>query len=237
MRLRATILAIALLVCAAAFATVRAPEARAAVPFVDQQVQAQLLLLQGYINTTALNNGFAFPAAKTVRQGGGLNAPIWPSNPWTGKVMAPGSTRGTYTYTLKADGSYTLIGHLSVGSYKLSGGPPKWFKIERDAQTKASLALLQQYVEMWARDHAGAFPQATDLAQTGAVGQQRPGLLWPANPWTGAPLSAGNSLGAFAYAPPTASTSYVLRGHLSNGKDFVIAGSSAALLPLIVGTK
>ncbi len=161
-------------------------------PFVDQQVQAQLLLLQGYINTTAIRNGLVFPDAKVVRQGGGLVAPIWPSNPWTGKVMTQGTSKGTYTYSVKADHTgYTLVGHLSVGSYKLTGGVPKWVSSERDAQTRASLVLVQQYVEMWGRDHSGTFPQAADLAQNGAVGQQRTGLLWPTNPWTGAPMAAG----------------------------------------------
>ena len=42
-----------------------------------------------------------------VKKGGGLpnSTVIWPSNPWTGKIMAPGTSRGTYTYTLGASGT------------------------------------------------------------------------------------------------------------------------------------
>ena len=102
------------------------------VSFVDQQVEAGILLLQGYINTWGANNGFVYPTKTMVKKGGGLTAPIWPANPWTGKIMVPGTGRGAYTYTLtSAATGYRLVGHLSKGSFKVKGGVPKWLTAER----------------------------------------------------------------------------------------------------------
>ena len=199
--------------------------ASAATSFVDKQVQMSVLLLQGYINTQAEKNGFVYPARADVKKGGALLAPIWPGNPWTGGNMAPGTSRGTYTYTVKADLSgYTLVGHLSKGAYKLAGGVPKWLKDERDASTKAGLALGQQYVEMWARDHQGVFPPAADVASGGAVGLQPGVSIWPQSPWTHAAMIQGPATGDFAYAltGSGSGSGYTLRAHLATGKDWVL---------------
>jgi hypothetical protein len=196
--------------------------AGADVSFVDKQVQMNILLLQGYINTQAEKNGFVYPARQDVKKGGALVAPVWPGNPWTGTTMAPGTAKGTYTYTVKADLSgYTLVGHLSKGSYKVAGGVPKWLKDERDASAKAGLALLQQYVELWARTHQGVLPQVADLAAGGALGLQ-PGVpIWPQNPWTRAGMTQSAATGDFAYA--LTAGGYTLRVHLAGGKDWVLS--------------
>jgi hypothetical protein len=197
--------------------------ARAAVSFVDKQVQMNILLLQGYINTQAEKNGFVYPARDDVKKGGALAAPVWPGNPWTGGTMAPGTSRGTYTYTVKADLSgYTLVGHLSKSSYKVTGGAPSWLKDERDASTKAGLALLQQYVEMWARAHAGAYPVLADLASGAPVGLQ-PGVpIWPQSPWTHAAMTQSQATGDFAYSLSGGGSGYSLRAHLATGKDWIL---------------
>ena len=201
--------------------------ARAAPSFVDQQVQMSVLLLQGYINTQAEKNGFVYPARTDVKKGGALVAPVWPGNPWTGGNMAPGTSKGTFTYTVKADQSgYTLVGHLSKGSYKVTGGVPRWLKDERDVSTKAGLALLQQYVEMWAGAHAGAFPAAADVASGGPVGLQ-PGVpIWPQSPWTHAAMTQGQARGDFAYSLSGGGSGYTLRAHLATGKDWVLSSST-----------
>ena len=70
---------------------VAAPRAEA-VSFVDKQVQAGALLIQNYINTYGQAHQFVYPPKTMVKKGGGLpNATlIWPSNPWTGKIMGSG---------------------------------------------------------------------------------------------------------------------------------------------------
>lgn len=199
------------------------PHAAGAVSFVDKQVQMNVLLLQGYINTQAQKNGFVYPAAADVKKGGALVAPVWPGNPWTGGTMAPGTAKGTYTYRVKADRSgYTLVGHLSQGSYKVTGGVPAWLKEERDASAKAGLALLQQYVELWARGHGGTPPAQADVAAGGGVGLQPGAPLWPQNPWTHAGMAQSAADGDFGYALTDGGAGYTLRLHLSTGKDWVL---------------
>ena len=98
----------------------------------DAQTRQNVKLLKTYIDAYAGEHGFVYPAAAVVRKGGGLTAPVWPVNPWTGAAMAPGKARGTYTYTVSAKGDgYTLTGHLSSGSYTVTGGTPGWLADER----------------------------------------------------------------------------------------------------------
>ena len=139
--------------------------------------------------------------------------------------MSPGTTRGTYTYSVKADRSgYTLVGHLSKGSFRVTGGVPRWLKGERDAATKSGLALLAQYVEMWSRANSGAFPQPADVAAGGAVGLQ-PGVpIWPQSPWTHGAMIPGQAAGDFAYS--LSGSGYTLRAHLATGKDWALTGPS-----------
>ncbi len=151
-----------------------APRTRG-VSFVDQQVEAGILLLQGYINTQGANNGFVFPAKAIVKKGGGLVAPIWPANPWTGKIMAPGTGRGIFTYTLTsaAGTAYKLVGHLSKGSFTVKGGTPKWLTAERtqadDQITALAVRMLKGYVDIWGLQKNGAPPAQAQMTSTGDV--------------------------------------------------------------------
>jgi len=207
---RTTILVLSLAVLLLAGAVL--PSRASAVSFVDQQVKASGLLLQNYINRYGQAREFAYPPAKMVKKGGGLTAPIWPANPWTGKVMAPGKSRGNYTYTLGAgDTSYRLVMHLSTGSYKLTGGMPRWLKSERDTASKQNLLLLQRYVEEYAAAHAGSYPAAAEMTPE-AFGA---GYVWPKNPRTGFPMAVGTGLGDFSYTSDGGG--YTLKVKLTTG--------------------
>ena len=218
------VFSLCLLAALAALAPAALPgAASAAENFVDKQVQMNILLLQGYINTQAEKDAFVYPAVADVRKGGALEAPVWPGNPWTGGTMVPGTSKGTYTYRVKADlSSYTLVGHLSKGSYKVTGGVPAWLNDERDASAKTGLALIGQYVDRWAAAHGGTPPAEADVAAGGAVGLQ-PGVpVWPQNPWTHAAMAAGTTAGDFAYALSDGGAKYTLRVHLATAKDWVL---------------
>ena len=130
-RLTAAVLATAVLALLLAAAAPRAE----AISFVDKQVQAGGLLIQNYVDKYGMANAFHFPPRTMVKKGGGLpdSTLMWPANPWTGKTMGAGTSRGTYTYTLAANGlSYRLTMHFSSGSYTFKGGIPRWLRSERD---------------------------------------------------------------------------------------------------------
>lgn len=206
----------------------RAMKEARGVSFVDQQVEAGILLLQGYINTHGAGNAFVFPTKAMVKKGGGLVAPIWPADPWTGKTMAPGTGRGSYTYTMtSANGtSYKLVGHLSKGSFKVTGGVPKWLAAERAARddqvTELGARILKGYVDIWGLLHSATPPAAQQMAATGDVGTAHP--FWPTDPYTGAAMSQDTAAGDFSYSPG-ASGAYTLTAHLSGGALVDLSGS------------
>ncbi|MGE5230053.1 MAG: hypothetical protein ACM3MJ_10075 [Deltaproteobacteria bacterium] len=192
---------------------VAAPRAEA-VSFVDKQVQAGALLIQNYINTYGQAHRFVYPPKSMVKKGGGLpNATvIWPSNPWTGRIMAPGTSRGTYTYTLGAGNlSYRLTVHLSSGNYVLKSAMPSWFKAERNTAARQNLLLLQRYVEAYAAAHGGSYP-AADLVTSTGLGAS---YVWPVDPWTGAAMAAGDTPGCYSYTG--GGPSYALKVMLTSG--------------------
>jgi hypothetical protein len=204
-----TTVAVALLFAAAA------PRAEA-VSFVDKQVQAGSLLIQKYVNDYGQGNRFVYPPKSMVKKGGGLpgSTAIWPSNPWTGRIMAPGTSRGTYTYTPSASrATYKLVIHLSSGNWTLTGGVPAWFKPERNTASRQNLLLLQRYVEAYAASHGGAYPAAADVTAA-TFGTS---FVWPKNPWTGAGMVAGATVGDYAYTQLNDGTGYSLMVMLTGG--------------------
>ena len=74
------------------------------------------------IESWAVDHGDVYPAAAEVTFDGAVGVAMaregndWPTNPWTGGPMEPGTSRGDYRYEPAPDGSdYTLIVHLSGG--------------------------------------------------------------------------------------------------------------------------
>lgn len=210
-RLIAVVLATVVLALLFAAAAPRAE----AVSFVDKQVQAGALLIQNYINTYGQSHRFVYPPKSMVKKGGGLpnSKVIWPSNPWTGRVMGPGTSRGTYTYKLGAGNlSYRLTVHLSRGKYVLKSAMPAWFKTERNTAAKQNLLLLQRYLDAYKTAHG-------DYPATGALTAETfpaPTYVWPRNPWTGAAMAASDGLGDFSYAR-ISSTDFTLKVKLTTG--------------------
>ncbi len=211
---RRTIVAFLATAIFALLLAVAAPQRADAVGFVDKQVQAGGLLIQNYINAYGMKHGFAFPARSMVKKGGGLGdkTRIWPSNPWTGRLMRSGASRGTYTYTRRNGGTaYTLTMHLSRGKYAFKGTMPTWLKSERNRASRQNLLLLQRYVEIYAAAHAGAYP-APDVVTAAGFGGD---YVWPRNPWTGVAMAAGTTLGCYSYTG--GGDSYALRVMLTSG--------------------
>jgi hypothetical protein len=224
---RTIVVVLATLALALAVAGAASPPAHA-VSFVDKQVQAGALLLQKYVDAYGLDHHFVYPAKTVVKKGGGLTAPIWPSNPWTGKIMGPGTNRGTYTYTVAADGmSYKLSVHLSRGNYPLKGGMPKWFRDERNTATLQNGWLLQRYLDAYSASHGG-YPAAGDVTAAGFAGYS-----WPTNPWTGTAMAQSSELGDFAYTG--GGSSCTLKVKLTTGWSSALPISALGRLTMAPG--
>jgi hypothetical protein len=76
----------------------------------EEAVVAAVQRIDEAVRSYAGYHGGRFPASSIVCQEGLSGYAYWPQNPFTGAPMDSGTTAGQYTYTLKADGSYGLVG-------------------------------------------------------------------------------------------------------------------------------
>ena len=84
----------------------------------QQQVIDGIVKLQTGVITWATNNNNLYPAPADVSQTGGIAAYVnpWPTNPYTGQPMKPGTQPGDYTYEqLNGGAGYKLTGFISNG--------------------------------------------------------------------------------------------------------------------------
>ena len=87
-------------------------------PSADQQTQDNIAKLQVGIVAWAADNNNLYPAPQDVVDGGGLSQYVdpWPTNPFTGQPMTPGTSPGSYVYEQLSGGQgYKLTGYLSNG--------------------------------------------------------------------------------------------------------------------------
>ncbi|NLE23326.1 MAG: DUF3597 domain-containing protein [Actinobacteria bacterium] len=87
-------------------------------PSADQQVVANIAKLQAGIVAWAAENDNLYPSPQDVIQGGGLSQYVdpWPTNPFTGAPMTPGTSPGSYVYEQLSGGqAYKLTGYLGNG--------------------------------------------------------------------------------------------------------------------------
>jgi hypothetical protein len=212
---RIIILALLIALGAAAIPT----SAGAAPSFVDTQVKANILLLRGYIDEYAIKNSFTYPSAAMVKKGGGLVAPIWPANPWTGRTMVPGTARGTYTYKVTST-SYSLIGHLSKGNYTLKASVPAWMTVSPNTEAKVGAELLGMCIDQYAAGNGGTLPASGQVTAAGMPGFAP--IIWPVDPWTGKAMTQGPAQGQFSYV--VSGATYTLSVHLAGGSSWAVPG-------------
>src|SRR5450756_237084 len=84
----------------------------------DQQVIDAIGKLQVGVITWATNNNNLYPTPAEVSEGSGVASYVdpWPTNPYTGQPMKPGTQPGDYTYEqLNGGAGYKLTGYISNG--------------------------------------------------------------------------------------------------------------------------
>lgn len=82
----------------------------------DQQVIQGIISIQMGIQSWAAANNGVYPTQAEVSSTGGVAQYVdpWPTNPYSGQPMAPGTSQGDYTYEqLNAGQAYRLTGFLS----------------------------------------------------------------------------------------------------------------------------
>ena len=68
--------------------------------------------------TWSTNNNNLYPTSADVTEAGGVATYVnpWPTNPYTGQPMKPGTQPGDYTYEqLNGGAGYKLTGYISNG--------------------------------------------------------------------------------------------------------------------------
>ena len=84
----------------------------------DQQVIDAIDKLEVGVITWSTNNNNLYPTPTDVSETGGIATYVdpWPSNPYTGQPMKPGTQPGDYTYEqLNGGAGYKLTGYISNG--------------------------------------------------------------------------------------------------------------------------
>ena len=115
---------------------------------------------------------FTYPTKSNVRAGH-LDDPWWPVNPWTGRRMTAGVSRGHYRYEVSADRRrYRLIGYLDRGRIVLEGGMPKTIMLAYDHRSEEGINLIRQYIEDYAAAHDGVYPLPSEVSDVGPVGKR-----------------------------------------------------------------
>jgi hypothetical protein len=222
---RALAVLVALLAALVAGAAVDPPSACATTR--DELMKTSLLALQGAIEKNGAARMFVYPRRDSVSPAGGLAIPFWPRDPWTGRRLTPGTTRGHYTYVRSQEGrSYVLTAYLSGGrTFVVKGRMAHTPMLAYDHRGKEGLSLIFLYVRLWSLSHDGALPTAPQVSRDGAVGQRRGSLFWPSNPWDHGPMEQRADRGSFAYARAADGASFTLTLHTALDEDWVLRGT------------
>jgi hypothetical protein len=194
----------------------------------DNLMKTSLLALQGAVDRLGAAQMYVYPAAAEVVPGGGLRIKFWPRDPWTGRRLTPGSTRGHYTYTRAADRrSYVLVGYLRRGRpFVVKGRMAYTPVLAYDHRGWEGLNLIYEYVREWSSAHAGELPSAAEVTRYGAVGTLRKSRIWPSNPWDHAAMEQRDDPGSFGYTRSDDGLSFTLVLHQALGADYVLTGQA-----------
>ena len=224
---RRVLATLAVLACALAGAMMLAPSTPAklkhAAVLKNQLMREHVLLLKGYVEAYATAHDGQYPLPTDVSQGGGLPAPVWPRNPWTGRSLEAGVDCGDYEYSVALDRlGFTLTGHLSSGLTSVVYGASEapGVALDRDALVGEGVEIIKQAAQLYEFLHNDTAPADASPATLGAYVDQ-----WPMNPYTGAAMATSSTAaGDCSYSGDYAS--FTLAGYGAGGVQVCSADST-----------
>jgi hypothetical protein len=96
--------------------------------------------------------------------------------------------------------------------------------LAQDMTIRADILNLQMGIETYAADHAGRFP---DPSEMNAIGMSGYVTAWPVNPYTDQPMGDGGGEGNFRYDVSSDGGAYKLIGYGGGGKTVIeVSGGS-----------
>jgi hypothetical protein len=195
---------------------------RSIVRAYDHRSEEGINLIRQYIEAYAAANDGVYPLPAEVESGGAVGQEprrrYWPSNPWDHRDMTQRNDRGSFAYSVAADGSsYELRLHRALKrDYVLTEGilASPWRQLLpglQDEILRRSGRILRGYIDQWSSQHGGVPPAVAEMAPSAAVATAHPG--WPLDPVGGGAMAPGTAPGSFTYAPGAAGA-YTLTIHL-----------------------
>ena len=195
----------------------------------DNLMKTSVLALQGAVEKMGAAKMYVYPVANVVSPRGGLHIRFWPRNPWSGRRITPGTTRGHYTYVRAEDRrSYVLTGYLSRGrTFVVKGKMAYTPMLAYDHRGWEGLNLIYEYVREWSLAHNGALPSADQVKRYGPVGELRETRIWPSNPWDHGAMEQRDDRGSFAYErSDDGGGSFTLILHQALKPDYILRGAA-----------
>jgi len=190
----------------------------------DRATKQNILVIQNYIERYGAAHRYTYPSAWKVGAGTGLGE-LWPDSVYGSGAMLSGKGAGDFTYRRAADQhGYTLTGHLlGYAEFVVSGRMPRAITRLRNEKTRVSVALIRQFVDLWADQNDGLYPSGINKGTFVDVWTAWP---WPTDAWTSWGMSEGTQPGSFTYEQLKAGKGFSIAGHLSGGNAYTIEGNA-----------
>lgn len=140
-----------------------------------------------------------------------IEPPAEPVRAWRATLPARRAAGFTLLELAAVVSLLTILSAIAVPTYSAQRRQAK------DGACRIALTSIELGVETYARDHDGTYPEeATRESLAGCLDR------WPANPFTGRPMTPGEDVGDYVYTVSDDLWSFALTVHLSNGGSFAL---------------
>jgi len=121
--------------------------------------------------------------------------------------------------------TFIFAATLAAAACLLGGIAGPAFAVTPDDVMHDRLMLLRGFIDRAGASRSFHFPPAPQVRAGGLGGSQ-----WPADPWTGAPMTPGDGRGHYRYTVSPSRRSYRLVGHLTGGAIVLRGGMPRSVM-------